>query len=245
METPSDFGWRGRASALPEVLDWLASTLIDSGWSMKAVHREILLSQAYQRSSATGGPSQTLDPGNRFFWRQERRRLEAEPIRDALLYVSNGLATRRSERVPQDLAAANDYYRNDPRRFEASVRAVYLPVVRAASYEMMATFDYTQPAAHAGTRASTIVPHQALFMMNSPLVDAASQRLGAWMAEVADAGESVVERLFYRLYGRAPRRSEQRLVDAFLETTPVAAPEDRWNALARAALARSEFIYVD
>ena len=230
---------------LPEVLDWLAAVLIESDWSMKAVHREILQSRVYQLSSGGNLEAETIDPDNRLFWRQQRRRLEAEPIRDAILSVSGQLVTRREAQVPRDLASGNRYYKQDASRFESPVRAVYLPVVRAASYEMMATFDYTQPAAHAGTRASTIVPHQALFMMNSPLVQETATILGGWLASLNAAGQDPIEPLYLKLFGRFPSPGERALIEEFTASRVTEDSPEFWSGLARAVLAKSEFLYID
>lgn len=245
VATPSDFGRRGADPTHPKLLDFLARELIEGGWRLKRIHRLILESEAYQRSSRPNEIAESLDPENRWLWRRNRRRLEAEPIRDALLAVSNQLQTAADARIPQQMASDNGYYRHDPSRFNATTRAVYLPIVRARNYEMFSTFDYVNASASVGARSSTIAPQQALFMMNSEEVETAAQAIAMETLREAPDLTTRIERVFYRLFSRAPRPSENELIRGYLEKSPSAMSEqEQWTSIARALLGRNEFIFI-
>jgi hypothetical protein len=159
MRSPSNFGLRADQPTHPELLDYLASRLTQDGWSLKRMHRLIMNSSTYQMSSDVDFPESnqyaSQDPDNRLLWRRTRRRLEAEPVRDAVLCVGGGLDTTVGGKAPD---------------VNANRRAVYLPINRAALYEMFSTFDYVETANHIEQRPTTTVPHQALFLLNSPIV---------------------------------------------------------------------------
>lgn len=244
MRSPSNWGLQAERPSHPELLDWLAVEFQRSGWSLKALHRMILLSSTYQMSSrATSGVEAALenDPENRLLSRQHRRRLEAEPLRDSILFVGDSLGLAMGGMAPN---------------VDALRRAIYLPVDRAALYEMFSTFDYVETANHLEQRSTTMAPGQSLFLMNSPLVHASARRLAERAAEMEAAGatEGATAMLFERLYGRPPSAAEAERALRFLGQAEAAianvgdATERRrqaWAALARTMLAANEFIYVE
>ncbi len=162
MRSPSNWGLQADPPSHPELLDWLSVELMRSGWSLKSMHRLILLSSTYQMSSQSSANDAETDPENRLLSRQNRRRLEAEPLRDSILFVGGTLDSSMGK-----MASGVD----------AKRRAIYLPVDRAAFYEMFSTFDYVETANHMERRPVTTVPNQALFLMNSPLVHESARSL--------------------------------------------------------------------
>jgi hypothetical protein len=244
MRSPSNWGLQAEAPSHPELLDWLAQELMRNGWSLKAMHRTIMLSSTWQMNSQLQPEYRERDPENRLLSRQNRRRLEAEPVRDSVLFVGGGL----------DLTMGNAEGSVDAKR-----RALYLPVNRAALYEMFSTFDYVETANHIEQRPVTTVPNQALFLMNSTLVHEQSRKLIEQLpttdpsVPLSDLG-SVVSDLYQRLYARVPSDEEVRRSVRFLEQSEqalaaVADVRERrlqaWAALCRTLMAGNEFIFVD
>jgi len=254
VRSPSNFGLRGDEPTHPELLDWLAGEFIRNGWSMKKLHRTILLSDAYRRSSHPNSFNASRDPDNLWLWRQNRRRLEAEPIRDALLFVSGQLDLSGSGPL-SGLEKNQSYYRSDPASFEKRTRAIYLPVVRAAGYEMFATFDAADPAAHHQQRASTIVPSQALFLLNNELSMQSARALAERIAELFDEHTvDGLQELYLCLLGRPARVEELELLERALQpaagssttspTSPTSPTTAEWERICRVLLAANEFVYV-
>ncbi len=243
VRSPSNFGLSAEAPTHPELLDWLARRWLDEGWSMKQLHRLIMLSATYQMASdpkpAMAVDYAEADPENLLWWRRDRRRLEAEPIRDAVLAVGDALDLSLGGKAPDT---------------DAARRAVYLPVNRANLYEMFSTFDYVETANHIEQRPATVVPHQALFMLNSPLVHEQAGRIATARLNGDTDPELRVADLFRLLYARQPAPEETARALEFVEqagTTlaDVADPDARnaaaWTALVRAMLAANEFIFID
>ncbi len=202
VRTPSDFGTRGERPTHPELLDHLARGFIDGGWSLKALHRRIMLSRAYRQSSspeAGGGRNAAeIDPENRLLWKMNRRRLDFEELRDSLLAAGGGL-DRRLGGLPES-AIAWPYGRR---------RTLYSFIDRALVPNDFRIFDFASPDAHSPQRHLTTVPQQALLMMNSPFVISQAQAL---LARPEIAGERDarrrVQRLYRLLFGRAPAAEE-------------------------------------
>jgi hypothetical protein len=244
MKSPSNWGLQSEPPSHPELLDWLARSLMKNGWSLKSMHRTIMLSSVYQMSSRSNPEYQERDPENRLLYRQNRRRLEAEPVRDSILFVGGGL-----DETMGNMAGGVD----------ANRRAIYLPVDRAALYEMFSTFDYVETANHIEQRPVTTVPNQALFLMNSTMVYEQSRRLIEQLpttdpsVPVQDLAP-VVSTIFEKLYSRQPSAEEISRCIAFLEqseqafasTTDVRERRlQAWSALCRTLIAANDFIFVD
>jgi hypothetical protein len=177
VTTPDDLGNQSAPPTHPELLDWLASRFVADGWSLKKLHRQILLSAAWQQSSRNNPRYAEVDPFNELLWRANIRRLEFEPLRDSILAIGGAL-DRTVGGHPIDLAGgmrpaargrggrgnAANQLPPDPRR------SVYGFIDRASPDEVLNTFDVATPAMTMGKRYETMVPQQALFLMNSPLV---------------------------------------------------------------------------
>ncbi len=249
VATPSNFGLRGEKPSHPQLLDWLASELLESRWSLKHIHRLIVTSATYQQSSRHHQRSADIDPDNRFYWRQNQRRLSAESIRDAILFVSDRLNPMIGGVVEK--ADRNEtYYRGSGAEFASTRRALYLPVIRGRGYEMFNTFDYSDSGAHLSQRTTTTVPHQALFMLNAPLVgdsaEALAKTIGSSQFPLAAAP---VETLYQHLFFRRPTPTESRQASEFFDTleSQTEAPSERspLGILIQSLIAANEFIYVD
>ena len=234
--TPGDFGLRGDVPTHPELLDWLAAEFVSSGWKVKRLHKLIMTSATYTQSSNAerGVPRSELrvphleDSENRLLWKQNRRRLEFEPLHDAVLAVSGQLDLKEGGPSVQ-LFGGN-------RR-----RAVYGYVDRLEFPSLLTTFDVPNPAGSVPERTNTTVAPQALFLMNGPFARDATKKLVALPAvqKLTDPGERV-ERVYLLVLGRRPDAEERKLALAL-----VAKGADRWADLAHALLMTNEFAFVD
>jgi hypothetical protein len=257
VRSTDNFGLLGERPSHPQLLDWLASRFIESGWSIKAMHRLILNSSTWQQSTAYQHAAAEVDPDNRLLWRMNRRRLEAEALRDALLAFSGrldhamhgSLLGYENRQYVASTASVNATVYDFPRR------SVYLPVVRSALYEVFQAFDFPDPSVLNGDRPTTTVAPQALFLMNSPLVRgecrAMAERLLAQPAQDADR----LRRAYLRAYARPPSEAEVARDLGFLEayeqsllsrgTDPELARLKAWEALCRVLVSANEFLFIE
>ena len=246
VRTPSNFGLKGEPPTHPELLDWLAAELIRQEWSVKRMHRLILTSAAYRRSSAADARLAEKDPENRLLGRQNRRRLEAESIRDALLSVGGTLDLEMGGFV-KGAPQGKSYYRGDAKNYLVPRRTVYLPVPRQSPYELLAIFDYSDTAVHLDKRPATIVAPQALFMMNNPLVRQQAKAVAEGLLMRDEPDEDRVRRTWLRLYSRPASDEEVRATlyhrDRFLKQG--ATLSAAWTNVVHALMASNEFLFVD
>ena len=260
VATPDDFGARGEAPTHPELLDYLASRFVESGWSIKKLQRMILLSRAYQGASGDDPQNEVKDAKNAYLWKFNRRRLDAEEIRDALLTVSTNLDPAPAGEPPFTPETTWRYTQHQPfiaveKDFATNKRSVYLMQQRIRRQPFLELFDGADPNGVTGVRPLTTTALQALYTMNDPFfheqADALAVRVG--MAFGGDA-----ERLDYAfrlLYGRAPTLDESREARQFLSAAraslgATAVPEYRKNrealaSLMRVLLSSSEFLTLD
>ncbi len=258
VRSPDNFGKLGERPDNQPLLDWLARRFVESGWSIKAMHRLIMLSSAYRMSTAYDAQAAEADPENRLLWRMNHRRLEAEEIRDAILATAGQVDWSMGGTL---LTSANHTYvtstvsKNEV-RYENLRRSVYLPVVRSAVYEVFSAFDFADPSAMNGKRASTTVAPQALFMMNSPIVLGQTRVLAKQLLSSSESDDSArVGSAYQRAYSRPPSPQEISralqfvgLYQADLADKKMAPAEARvraWQALCRVILSSNEFIYLD
>ena len=257
VETVDDFGRTGAAPSHPELLDYLALRLVEEGWSVKALIREIVSSRTYQQASTWREEAFAKDPDNRLLWRMGKRRLDAESIRDAMLAASGELDL--SPR-PGSLVAELDgqsapmiaFNKKIPEDLDGSVhRSVYLPVMRDQLPDVLRQFDFAEPSLVTGKRDTTNVPPQALYLMNSDFVRV---RAAAMAKRVLGKGKNDEERIraaYERSLSRAPDEAENTLVKAFLNAPlPAGADsakemEKRWQDVCQALLASADFRMVD
>ncbi|MFN7923358.1 MAG: PSD1 and planctomycete cytochrome C domain-containing protein [Bryobacteraceae bacterium] len=228
VATPSNFGVMGERPSHPELLDYLAGRLIANKWSIKALHREIMLSAAYQLSARSNEAGQALDPGNVLLWRANFRRLEAEAIRDSMLFVSGAL----DERVggePLELNGASN-----------KKRTVYARIRRSGGEGLLSLFDFPDPTLSGDQRAVTNVPLQGLFFLNSDLVWREAERFAKRLEGEAGDDAGRIERAYRLLYGRQASETEVRRGLAFL-----AGEKSDWKQYAQALLSSGEFLYLN
>ncbi len=201
VATPDDFGVRSDAPTHPELLDWLAARFMEDGWSMKKLHRLMMVSATYQQSSDENARFNQIDPDNRYYWQFNRQRLDFEAMRDAILAIGGKL----------DLTAGGPGVPLDREPYPVR-RTIYGYVDRTRVPNMSLAFDFANPDLTTGKRNQTIVPQQALFMMNSPLVVEQAKNLTVRPDFKAAPGAEEKVRLLYKLiYQRAPSEVELKL----------------------------------
>jgi mono/diheme cytochrome c family protein len=258
VPTPDNFGRLGEPPTHPELLDWLATRFVETGWSIKALHREIVLSSTYQQASIhpDAGAAHAADPDNRLWWRQDVRRLEAEPIRDAILAVS-GLLDRQmgaSMLHVRNREFFFDHTSKDTTTYDSNRRSLYLPVVRNHLYDFFQLFDFPDPAVACGDRATTTIAPQALFWLNSNLVLRSCDALAARLQEIAGDDSARIGALYLRAYGRLPSDTEVKrlltlladLKRAGTQREPDQAKRERlaWALVCQVVLSANEFISI-
>ena len=256
VRTPDNFGRLGERPSHPELLDWLAAEFVEKGWSLKHVHRLMVTSAAYRSATQADAVAVRRDPENRLLSRFPRRRLDAEEVRDGMLAVSGlldrtvgGSLLKATPRQYVTSTASRNYESYDQPR-----RTVYLPVVRSAVYDVLQTLDFPDPSVPAGQRPTTVVPTQALLMLNGGLVDRAAEAFAkSLLAAPGDDPARVVE-AYRRAFGRAPTTAELDRVATYLTRSeaaadPTLAPAERrlraWRGLCRVLLASNEFVFVE
>jgi mono/diheme cytochrome c family protein len=258
VRSVDNFGRLGELPSHPELLDWLATRLVADGWSLKQLHRQIVLTEAYQMSSAWNEQAAQIDPENRLLWRRTRQRMDAEVLRDSLLTVAGSLDLTMGGTLLTTTPFQNlglEGLARKPELYQSNRRSVYLPVLRSALYEMFQAYDFPDPATLNGDRATTTVAAQALFMLNSDLVAQSAERLAQIV--LADATLDDAQRLkqiALRIFGREAAEDERQDWHRFLaryEAAPslsAESPEQRrraaWQGLCRSLLSSNEFIYV-
>jgi hypothetical protein len=260
------FGVRGEQPSHPELLDHLARRFVADGRSQRRLIRALVLSRTYRLSSRTDAQAATADPDNRLFGRMNRRRLDAEALRDGLLAVSGRLIECRGGpplplEYPENTGNLEKGAVNPPsfrlgrfRPEQEFVRTVYLPVIRSAPQpgpaELRNVFDFPQPAEFAGQRSVTAVPTQALFLMNSKLMKDRAADLASRVVHGTSAEQGRLELLWLRVFNRPITGTEATEALAFLSDlrTQLAGekasePELRsWAELCHSLLASNEFL---
>jgi hypothetical protein len=243
-----NFGALGEKPSHPELLDWLATTFVADGWSIKALHRRIMLSATYQQASTFDEKAAAIDPEDRLHWRFRPRRLEAEAIRDAVLAVSGELDRTIGGSLLQ--VKNRDYFFDhtsiDKTKYDVPRRSLYLPVVRNHMYDVFDLFDYTESSVATGDRATTTVAPQALFLLNGDVMVQAASDLAKQVQASASDDAGRVDRLYRVVYARPPGPREAERALAFLGRYAKAA-NDRgaaWRSLCQTLLASNEFVYL-
>jgi hypothetical protein len=234
--TPSNFGQLGDRPTHPELLDYLACRFMETGWSMKKLHREIMLSAVYQLSSDQNEKNFAIDGDNRWLWRMNRRRLDVESWRDAMLAVSGKLDARLGG--PTTNLAAVDNNR----------RTVYAKISRHDLNYVLRLFDFPDANITSERRNETTVPQQQLFVLNSPFVIETAKALAARVQKEASSDAERVQRAFTLTYGRPASAEETRIFVSFLQgqdTEPMANRLTRWERVAQILIGSNEFMYVD
>jgi hypothetical protein len=257
VPSTDNFGRLGEAPTNLPLLDYLAHRFIDSGGSVKAMHRLTMLSSTYQMSGAYDVRAAAIDPANRLLWRRAPQRLEAEAVRDSLLYVAGILEPQMGGSLlhVKNREFLFDHTSKDQTTYLHYQRSLYLPVIRNHVYDALELFDFPDPAVLNGDRATTTVAPQSLFLMNSQVAWDASEQLAQSLLahpELEDAAR--VARLYETAVNRpaAPDEIDRSLsyLAQFEATHAEAAGSDAdgrlraWQSLCQALTASNEFIYV-
>jgi hypothetical protein len=245
VRSPDDFGVMGQPPTHPELLDYLATELVENGWSLKHLHRLMVLSNAYRMTSAVDLARDAADPQNKLWHRMAVRRLEAEAIRDAVLFVSGeldetmygpGVMPHLTEfMVGRGRPGVSGPLDGDGRR------SIYLAVRRNFLAPMFLAFDYPTPFTTIGRRGTSNVPAQALTMMNNPLV---IEQAGKWadrtLSDPARSPEARIREMYTSAFGREPDERELRAGLDFVAD----GNRQSWSDYAHVLLNVKEFIYI-
>jgi mono/diheme cytochrome c family protein len=250
VRSTDDFGVMGQRPTHPELLDYLAGQLVREGWSIKGIHRLMVLSSTYQMSSRLQADADRTDPENKLLHRMTVRRLEGEAIRDAMLSVSGGIC--ETMYGPSVMPHLTPFMTGRGRpTVEGPLdgdgrRSIYLAVRRNFLTPMFLAFDYPTPFTTIGRRSVSNVPAQALAMMNNPLVLQQAKLWGTHMA--SDASRSPAERvraMYLAAYCRPPEDAESQAALLFLNDTAAGPSDPRaWSELAHVLFNVKEFIYI-
>jgi len=231
--TPSNFGKLGETPTHPRLLDDLAVRFMDSGWSLKWLHREILLSATYRQSSRIDEEKLAADPANHLLGRMNRRRLSVEQWRDAILATSGRL---------DGSIGGPSIEPDDP---EQTRRTLYARISRLELNRLLALFDFPDPNAHSASRNETTTALQKLFVLNSPFMVRQADALLARLEREADGDDrSRIERAYALLFARPPLAEEVEIALAYVGG-PKSGRQERWSQYAQVLLASNEMLMLD
>jgi len=232
VRTPNNYGKLGTPPTHPELLDWLAIQFVKSGWSIKAMHRLMMLSAAYQQSTVPDAGTGKADPDNLLFGRMNRRRLDAEELRDALLGVTGTLDRTMGGKAIREL--------------ETPRRTLYVMTIRSDRSNYRSLFDAADPSAIVEKRVESTVAPQSLFLLNSPFAMAQTKALTELVLKqpnLDDAGR--IDWLYRRLFGRPPKGQEAELGLGVVKDGAGIDVAAAWEQYCQVLLCANEFIYVD
>jgi mono/diheme cytochrome c family protein len=256
VASADNFGLLGEKPSHPELLDWLAKEFIRRQWSLKEMHRLILLSSTYQQSTEVSAEAVATDPDNRLWSRFPVRRLSAEEIRDSLLFVSGQLdATMGGSLLKvKNRGYLFDHTSIDLTDYNSPRRSLYLPVIRNNVFEMFQLLDFPDPAVPTGDRATTTVAPQALMMMNSDFVMQAADALAGRVLTADSTDSERIREIYVTCLGREPSAEEiSQDLKLIQDTFQTLSSDDRnekdrlvaaWSVACQVVLASSEFIYL-
>ncbi|WP_050030376.1 PSD1 and planctomycete cytochrome C domain-containing protein [Verrucomicrobium sp. BvORR034] len=255
VPSTSDFGLRGEAPTHPELLDWLAAEFMRSGWSMKQLHRLIMTSRAYQLSSQDTEDNVASDPGNRLYWKFGRQRLDAESLRDTLLFVSGGLdLAPQHQPYAMPPTARWDYTQHHPFKsdYPSNKRSVYQMTKRLTAKPYLQTFDGPDPNVCTSTRDRSVTALQALFFVNDKFVHEQADRLAkALLKEEGGSEEARLRQLYTSLFAREPDEAETQMLQEHLASVRQTLGDSEqaetmaWSSLLRSLFRLNEFLYLD
>lgn len=255
VRTPDNFGALGSRPANQPLLDWLATEFEKDGWSIKKLHQRIMNTSTYQMSCAYDGDSFRQDPDNQLFWRMNRKRMEAEVIRDGVIFVAGDLDKTEGGSL---MTVGNHKYVTSTAsekfdQYHVDRRTVYLPITRSSLYEFLQAFDFADPGSSNGERVTTTVAPQALALLNSRLMN---EKTFSWarklLSDRAATDQERIRSVFLAAYSRPPEKPEMEEAAKFITRLktrfsgdPEKASLQAWQEFCRAILASSEFIHVD
>jgi cytochrome c553 len=252
VATPDNFGAAGQPPDHRELLDSLAVTFMDQGWSVKQLIRQIVFSRAYQLASSHEPRNFEADPDNALVWRMSKKRLEAEAIRDAILCASGRLIVQplvgsAVAKAGEGVAGPNRGFNLDGQELH---RAVYLPVVRDHVPDTLAVFDFADPSLVTGDRASTSGPSQALYLMNNPFILRQAEAAAERLRTSGGGADGRIKAAYLRFLSRNPTAGETERARDFLARFPASKEggdpkRSAWTAFCQALYASAEFRYID
>ncbi|MBO0697333.1 MAG: DUF1553 domain-containing protein [Zavarzinella sp.] len=257
VRSPDNFGKLGERPTHPELLDWLAVRFIEGGWSVKKLHKLILLSSAYRMSIAYDERAARTDPENRLLWRMNRRRLEAEPIRDALLAAAGNLDPEMGGTLLNNgnFTYVNNENSTNTARYDNHRRSVYLPVIRNNVFDFFQVFDFAEPHVPNGERAGTVIAPQALYLMNNSFVQAQARAFAGSLLQESGEDTARVRLAYLRAYGRPATDDEVAEAVEYLaryESALAGTEKDvskhrprAWQSFCQVLFAGSEFVYLN
>ena len=256
VRTTDNFGLLGEAPSHPELLDWVARRFVGDGWSQKRLHRLLLGSSTYQRSSSPSAELVSHDPENRLLGRSNLRRLEAEEIRDSLLSVSGQLDSTIGGTLlkVKNRGYLFDHTSIDLSDYSSRRRSLYLPVIRNNVFDVFQLLNFPDPAVPTGDRTTTTVAPQALLMMNSEFVMQSAELFAAQLLAQIEDDQHRIARMYAVAYAREPSATELNESLSFLnkiseslaqtDSDAIHRRTQAWNILCHTMLASNEFIYV-
>jgi len=257
VPTPNDFGKQGKPPTHPALLDWLASRFIESGWSVKSMHRLIMLSRTYQLASRRGEVAIARDANNELLSSFPRRRLDAEAIRDTLLALGGNLDTTPAGPHPFPPESEWKFTQHNPFRavYDSRRRGVYLMTQRIQRDPYLAIFDGADPAASTPVRTTSTTPLQALYLLNDAFVHEQSRQFAARLVKEAEDDNTRLKRAYQVSLARQPDAKELDGGGKFLAAVRGklrgdGMPDDQveaesWRAMVRVLFRLNEFVYVD
>ena len=245
VDSPNDFGHMGQRPTHPDLLDWLAVQFRDGGQSIKMMHRWILCSATYRQRSTTRPEAETIDGKNRFLWRMNRRRLDAESIRDSTLFLANRLNEEMYGPSFQDFVIEKpehsphyQYHLHDPLDAHSHRRSIYRFIVRSQQQPFMTALDCADPSIMVGKRAETLTPLQALALLNNHFITVMAEQMAVPIRSEGKGLREDLEDLFHRAIGRLPQQKELDELSQYAEQHGAA------NAC-RIILNLNEFLFID
>lgn len=252
VATSDNFGELGERPTHPELLDHLATRLMEADWSLKAIHRQMVLSQAYAQSTQASEEAQSRDPQNRLLAHMTALRLEAEVVRDAVLSLAGRLDTELAgPSVPMHIETwmhGRDLPKTRGPLDGGGRRSVYLEIRRNFPAPLLAAFDFPQPQTSVGRRQTSLSPLQPLALMNDALVRALAEKWAARLIAVESAPLRRIKRMFFEAFGRPPGKAESLAVQRYLtarnDNGAAARLDDlnAWTAVCLAVMNADEFI---
>ena len=240
VTTPDNFGMMGQLPSHPELLDFLANKFVENNWSTKQLIKLLLLSRVFRMASDGDNPAVKLDPENRLLWKANRRRADAEVIRDSILAVSGKLDPKQGGRTIRKIEQYDLGYKFDSRR-----RSVYVPAFRNSILGLFEVFDMANPNLVVGNRTTSTLPTQALFFMNSPWVIEQSRAAARRLLADSQSCEERTTLAFQRILGRRPADDEVQIVQSYLRENETINEEARWAGVVQTLFSSLDFRYVD
>ena len=239
VSTTSDFGVRGTTPTHPELLDYLAAYFMNNDWSVKEMHRLIMSSHTYRLSAAEDKGNLAKDPENHFLWRTNRRRLDAEELRDSLLSFSAQLDPTPGGRHPFPHRLTYFYRQHEPfqEKYVSNKRSIYQMQQRIQKNPYLDMFDGPDGGLHLGERKTTVTTLQALYFMNSEFIHEQAQAIAGRLPK-----ETQVEHLYELIFNRAAEQEELEFAKAYFAKDN---SQQRWTGFVRSMLSSNEFLYVD